>query len=161
VQELELLRRGTGVLLAACVATVAIAGLIDNHRRQGFYVDARGVAAYVRTSDPHTDPVIAPSEAGIQLPLLYYGLRPDWNDSWQAAADLRQRTSPLWVIYKVPATTSAGAFIKWIGPLVGKLGYRPLSARVFPGVIPLAVVRMIPLTPRPALSRFPSWANPA
>lgn len=155
VCELQTIRLGLGALLAACVAVSTLGGLIDSHRSQGFYLDARGVASYMRTQGLGLGALIAPGEAGVQLPLLYYGLRPDWFGSWQATADLRRMADPLWVIYEVSASTTAARLMKAIAPSARKLGYRPLSARLFPGVVPLAVVRMTRVAPVPRLSPVP------
>jgi hypothetical protein len=149
VSELETIRRGLGAVLGACVAATAIGGLIDSHRARGFYLDARGVASYMRAQDLGGGAVIAPGDAGAQLPLLYYGLHADWYGSWQAAAVLRRLANPLWVLYELPTTTNVDGLVKSIRPLAHMLGYRPLSARVFPGVTPLAVVRMSLITTRP------------
>jgi hypothetical protein len=158
VCELGTIRVGLGALLSACLAFTAVGGLIDSHRTRGFYLDARGVASYMRTQGLGAGALIAPGDAGAQLPLLYYGLRPDWFGSWQAAADLRRLADPLWVIYEVPESATADRLIKAIGPSVRRLGYRPLSARLFPGVVPLALVRMSPLRPAPRLSPVPGSA---
>jgi hypothetical protein len=75
--------------------------------------------------------------------MLYYGLRPDGSGSWQAVADLRRRANPLWVIYQAPPRLASGEeFVSAIRPSVRALGYRRLDARLFPGLIPLVVVRM-------------------
>jgi 4-amino-4-deoxy-L-arabinose transferase-like glycosyltransferase len=158
VRELEALRLGLGAVLSACVAVGALGGLIESHRAQGFYLDARGVASYVRTQGLGLGALISPGEAGVQLPLLYYGLRPDWVGSWQAAADVRRLADPLWVIYEVPASATAARLMRTIAPSVRRLGYRPQSARLFPGVVPLAVVRMSRIAPVPRLSPVPGLA---
>jgi Dolichyl-phosphate-mannose-protein mannosyltransferase len=149
MSELWRSRRVVGAALGACVAVVAISGLVASHRAGGFYLDARGVAAYIRSHERRTDALIAPGDAVAQLPLLYYGLRPDWSGSWQAADDLRRRADPLWVIYKEPASApTVEDLMNSVRPLVRDFGYQPLDGRLFPGVIPLAVVRMSPLKTR-------------
>ncbi|HEY2438528.1 MAG TPA: hypothetical protein VGH93_15205, partial [Solirubrobacteraceae bacterium] len=148
VSELARSNRGVSAVLGGCAALLAVAGLIGSHRPAGFYLDARGVASYIRSHERSADALIAPGDAVVQLPLLYYGLRPDWSGSWQAAEDVRRRADPLWVIYKDPAGLATVAdLMTSVRRLVRQLGYEPLDARLYPGLIPLAVVRMSPLAP--------------
>jgi Dolichyl-phosphate-mannose-protein mannosyltransferase len=154
VSELWRTRRAVGAVLGVGAGVVALGGLIASHRPGGFYLDARGVAAYIRSQEPRADALIAPGDAVAQLPLLYYGLRPDWSGSWQAADDLRRRADPLWVIYMDPASPpTVDELMNSVQPLARKFGYQPLDGRLFPGVIPLVVVRMSPLRAPRAASR--------
>ena len=134
-------------MLAAAVASIA--GLRDSHRRQGFYLDARGVVAYLRAGECPTDAVLAPSDPGSSVPLLYYGLaelRSQPLGSPGATRLVAERTHRLWLISVLPAPApSAPALLAYDQAGARSLGYRALSARIFPASAPLGVVLLAPV----------------
>lgn len=138
--------RPLGALLGAGALTVAVAGLVASHRQRGFYLDARGMARYVRAHELPGDAVLASSSPGSAVPLIFYGLRPNFTGTEAANAIVRERRRRLWAIYElsedVPAASEVLAFARGV---LRPLGYDARQARVFPGTAPVAVVLEVPL----------------
>jgi hypothetical protein len=152
VAELARAARGAGAVFAAALAAgtalVAAAGVAGSHRAQGFYLDARGVAAYVRANELTGDAVIASSDPAVAVPLVNYGLRPQWSGATAATMLAREHRGRLWVIFELPANgSSAASVLAFVQRIAVPFGYRELRARVFPGIVPLAVVLEAPLAP--------------
>ncbi|MDQ2759249.1 MAG: glycosyltransferase family 39 protein [Actinomycetota bacterium] len=137
-------------LLGAAAAAAAIAGLLDSHRPQSFYPDARGVVAYVQSRElaGGQDAVLAPSNPAIEVPLIYYGvqrLHVHWTAEASTARLVAQRSRRLWTILELTTgAPSAKMLIRVETPGARLLGYRVLAARVFPGAEPLAVLLLAP-----------------
>jgi 4-amino-4-deoxy-L-arabinose transferase-like glycosyltransferase len=142
--------RPLGALLAAGAVTVAVAGVLASHRRQGFYVDARGMARYIRAHELPGDAVLASSSPGSAVPLIFYGLRPDFIGSQPATTLVRQRHRRLWAISELPADAPAAEVLSFARDVMRPLGYEAKRVRVFPGVAPFAVVLEVPLPLRAA-----------
>ncbi|MGI8412081.1 MAG: glycosyltransferase family 39 protein [Solirubrobacteraceae bacterium] len=147
--------RYLGTVLAAVAATslaaVALTGLLASHQTRGFYLDARGVVAYLTGHTLGRDAVLAPSSPAIAVPLIYYGisrLHPAATSEAAVAELLAQHTRRIWTILALPAgdhPTSAQLLASLARP-ARALGYRAVSARVFPGVSTLAVVLETPVS---------------
>jgi mannosyltransferase len=141
--------RALGALIAAGALLVSGAGLLASHRTQGFYVNARGVARYIHAHERPGDVVLASSDPGSSLPLLYYGLRPDWLGTTTATAVVSQRRHRLWVVeLGWDSSPSVTAVLKYARSEMRSLRYRVAQVRVFPGVAALAIVLAVPLAPR-------------
>jgi hypothetical protein len=140
--------RALGALIAAGALLVSGAGLVASHRTRGFYVDARGVARYIRRRERPGDVVLAANDPGSALPLLYYGLRPDWLGTTTATALVSEREHRLWVIeLGWDSSPSPTAVSKYYRSALRSLHYRVAGVRVFPGVAALAVVLAVPRAP--------------
>jgi hypothetical protein len=137
--------RPLGALLAAGALAVAVAGLLASHRRQGFYVDARGMARYVRAHELPGDAVLASSSPGSAVPLIFYGLRPDFIGSQTATTLVRERRRRLWAIYALSRDAPDTDVLAFARDAVRPFGYDAKRVRVFPGVAPFAVVLEVPL----------------
>lgn len=144
-------RPAAGGLVAVAIAALALVtlqGLFESHRAQGFYPDARGVVAYVRAHERAGDLVVAPSNPATAVQLLYYGvsgLRAGWTDDPAAGIRLlSERRHRLWTIVELPGDPPAGAVRSAAQRALRPFGYRVAAARVFPGVVALAVVLAVP-----------------
>jgi uncharacterized membrane protein len=142
--------RALGVLIAAGALLVSGAGLLASHRTRGFYLDARGVARYIRAHERPGDVVLASSDPGSALPLIYYGVRPDWLGTASTTTLVSEREHRLWVVElgwdSAPSAKAVGESVR---SAARSLGYRVARVRVFPGVASLAVVLAVPLAPPP------------
>lgn len=137
--------RVLGLLVAAGALIVSGSGLITSHRRLGFNLDARGAARYVRSQERPGDVVLSSSDPGSALPLLYYGLSPDWLGSPSTTALIREHKHRLWVIElgwnSSPSTAAADRYAR---AAARSLGYRVTQVRVFPGSASLIVMLAVP-----------------
>jgi uncharacterized membrane protein len=137
--------RPLAVLLSAGAAAVALTGLIESHRASGFYLNARGVVSYLGRHARSGDSVLAPSNPGTAVPLVYYGLarfHPQWVG---ASAPAPPRPGRTWVIsVDPPPAPSAARLLSIVRRSVRPLGYTALQAAVFPGAVVLSVVLEAP-----------------
>jgi mannosyltransferase len=137
--------RPLGALIAVGALVVVLAGLIASHRAQGFYFDARGVDRYIRSHERPGDAVLASGEPGILIPLAYYGLRPDALGSVTADALLHAHRQRVWVIYDLPADLPSTAELDdYMRTGFRAFEYTVARTRVFVGVVPVAVVLVVP-----------------
>ena len=151
--------RALGVLIATGALLVCGAGLRASHRTRGFNLDARGVARYIRAHERPGDVVLASSNPGSALPLLYYGLRPDWIGATTTTTLVSAHAHRLWVIeLGWDSSPDATAVLEYAQSAALTLGYRVARVRVFPAVASLAVVLDVPLASRtrPVLARGPA-----
>lgn len=141
--------RPAAAALALGAAVVAVAGLQASHQDSGFYLDARGVARYLQARVRPADGVLAAPNPGSQVPLLYYGLgavRPTWVGQPGATRLVSSRAHRLWIVSELPARTpSVSQLLTYERPGARTLGYRVIRARVFSGVVPMAVSLWAPL----------------
>jgi 4-amino-4-deoxy-L-arabinose transferase-like glycosyltransferase len=138
--------RALGVVIAAGALLVCGAGLLASHRTQGFNLDARAVARYIRARERPGDVVVASNEPGSALPLLFYGLRPDWIGTATTTALVSEHKHRLWVIeLGWDGSPSAAAVLKYAQSAARSLGYRVTRVRVFPAIASLTVVLAVPL----------------
>jgi 4-amino-4-deoxy-L-arabinose transferase-like glycosyltransferase len=137
--------RPLGALIAVGALVVVLAGLIASHRAQGFYFDARGVDGYVRSHLRPGDAVLATDEPGSEIPLAYYGLRFDALGGATADALLRAHRQRLWVIDDLPANPPSIAELEdYMRTGFRGFEYAVARARIFPGVVPVGVVLVVP-----------------
>jgi 4-amino-4-deoxy-L-arabinose transferase-like glycosyltransferase len=138
--------RALGVLIAAAALLVCGAGLRASHRTLGFNLDARGAARYLSAHERPGDAVLATYNPGSALPLLYYGVRPDWIGSTTTSALVGERKHRLWVIeLGWDSSPSVTAVRESAQRAARSLGYRVARIRVFPGTASLVVVLDVPL----------------
>jgi hypothetical protein len=146
VAELESVRRGLGAALAVALVAASLVPVIESHRPSGFYLDARGVADYLRAHERSGDSVIGPTDPAAQVPLIYYRAGAAWAGSSQATRELAAHSGRLWFITELPSKPpSAAALLAGLAPTARAVGYRTISDRVFAGTIPLGVVLEVPL----------------
>ena len=151
--------RALGVLIAAGALLVSGAGLLASHRTRGFYLDARGVARYIRAHERPGDVVLASTAPGSALPLLYYGVRPDWIGTGTTTTLASEHEHRLWVIeVGWDSSPTATAALEYARSAARSLGYRVARVRVFPAVASLVVILDVPLTSytRRVLARGPA-----
>jgi hypothetical protein len=141
------LPRAAAAMLAAAVIVVALTGLRDNHRTQGFYLDAQHAVGYVRAHELPGDVVLSPSSPGAALPLSYYGigrLHDEAGGTAAANALVASRRHRLWLMIVVAQNVSEASVGVYERPLVASIGYRLDAVRVFPASVPLAVLLLVP-----------------
>ncbi|MDQ6744440.1 MAG: glycosyltransferase family 39 protein [Actinomycetota bacterium] len=152
VAAVQSLPRPVAALLGTATALVSIAGILDSHRRSGFFLDARGVVSYVAAARGPGDAVLAPASPGAAVPLLHYGLgrlQPLWEGEPAAQALISAHRVRMWVISQlgVGSTTSSGPVLRAESAILRSVGYRSVSARVFPSTSPTAVILAAPASP--------------
>jgi 4-amino-4-deoxy-L-arabinose transferase-like glycosyltransferase len=130
------------VALGACAAVVSLAGLLESHRSSGFYFDARDAVGYIEAHHRAHDAVLAPSDDVEALPLSGYGLDRLHPSRLGSGPNPLAEGRRVWVIGQLPQqnTPSSGELLRFERAALRSSAERPLSARVFPGVPPLAVV---------------------
>jgi hypothetical protein len=154
---LTTLRASLAAPLLVGALVVSVTGLIDSHRRSGFYLDARGVTEYIQRHQQAGDLVVTPGQPGADVPLAYYAGRylrpvlaystPTGAGTFQAV-EARQR---LWVISELSTShVSSAQLLAFARGVYAGYGYRPTSVRIFPASVPLAVLL---LAPQPVRSR--------
>jgi hypothetical protein len=136
--------RPLGALLAAAAAVLVVTGLVDSHQQSGFYIDGRGAATYVQRHASSSDVVVVPGNPATAVPLIYYGLG-RLHPFLSGVVSPGPRRARVWAIYDLPARVSnREAVLKFVRRSIAPFGYEALQARIFPGVVPLAVVLEVP-----------------
>jgi 4-amino-4-deoxy-L-arabinose transferase-like glycosyltransferase len=147
------LPRPLAALLAAAAVVVALAGLRDSHRVQGFNLNARGIIAYIRARERPGDAVLEPPNPGTRIVLDFYGLarlHPALVGQPDGSALVVSRRHRLWLIQDANLRVSVRAGLAYGRPLAAALGYRIGAVRIFPADVPLGVVELIPRDRRSA-----------
>jgi hypothetical protein len=129
--------RVPAAVLALGAVVMALAGTVENHRARSFFLDARGVAAFMRVHVRSGDVVVEPPYTWSMLPLHYYGL---WRLHPIVATDpavkavLKARAHRIWVLSVLPSGQDPrpAAVLAAARPGLRAEGYRPLEAKVFP-----------------------------
>jgi hypothetical protein len=92
--------------------------------------------------------VLASSSPGSAVPLIFYGLRPDFIGSQTATTLVRERRRRLWAIYALSEDAPDTDVLAFARDAVRPFGYDAKRVRVFPGVAPFAVVLEVPIRAR-------------
>jgi uncharacterized membrane protein len=142
-----------GGVLAAAAAALAIVGLIDSHRREGFFLDTRGAAHYVHSRARTSDAVIVPDDRSASLVLGFYGLgplRPYVNGSSTTNNLVASHRRRLWVVLELPShnTPTSAGLLSLERQAARPCGYQVLDAHVFTAATPLGVILEAPTAGR-------------
>lgn len=142
----ETVPRPAALALAACAAIAAVAGLAENHRTSGFYLDARGAVRYLRQHARPGQLVVAPGDTVASVPLTAYGLSADYTGSEGLVAVLAARHRPVWLVVELAtgSSTAPRTVLAFENAFLRRFRERALTARVLPGVPPLAIVLIAP-----------------
>ncbi len=143
----QLPRAGSAALAAAAVA-VAIAGVIDDHSRSGFYPPIRAVIRYIEPRQHAGDFMLSPGVPLTDTPIFYYDtrlLRPKLHFLGlrdPGVHDVFRLHNRVWLVDEARSATRAAA-IRGVAPLLRRYRFHAAEVRTFSSSIVLGVVLAI------------------
>ncbi len=142
------------VALAAAAAVAAGIGLVDSHRRAGFYAPARETVDYSQAHQRPGDVVVPPGHPGADVPLAYYGARrlhplPPYlavTDPASILAAAQQHARAWFIVEVAPRHYTSTLLLKLASNALQQLDYRPVQVSVFTTTTAFAVILAKPIS---------------